>query len=80
MRPGRIDRILYIPLPDAKTREEIFRIQFRKMPIAESVVIPQLVEGTKKFSGAEASVYRSTGTNKYPPPHISLIIFAIGPW
>ncbi|KAL5011445.1 hypothetical protein ScPMuIL_009996 [Solemya velum] len=55
LRPGRIDRILYIPLPDAKTRDEIFRIQFRKMPISENVVISQLVERTDKFSGAEVT-------------------------
>ena len=35
MRPGRIDRIIFVPLPDSATREEIFNIQFKKMPIGE---------------------------------------------
>lgn len=38
MRPGRIDRIIFVPLPDEVTREEIFSIQFRKMPIGMIVV------------------------------------------
>ena len=33
LRPGRIDRIIFVPLPDEATRKEIFQIQFRKIPI-----------------------------------------------
>lgn len=53
MRPGRIDRIVYVRLPDAATREEIFRIKFRKMPIHEEVDLGNLVECTEGYSGAE---------------------------
>ena len=38
MRPGRIDRIIFVPLPDPATREEIFKIQFRRMPIGKSTM------------------------------------------
>ncbi|KAK3611412.1 hypothetical protein CHS0354_034859 [Potamilus streckersoni] len=55
LRPGRIDRILYVPLPDAKTRKEIFQIHFRKMPIGDSVDLESLVNRTEKYSGAEIS-------------------------
>ncbi|KAL3881045.1 hypothetical protein ACJMK2_033245 [Sinanodonta woodiana] len=55
LRPGRIDRILYVPLPDAKTRKEIFQIHFRKMPIGDSVDLESLVNKTEKYSGAEIS-------------------------
>ncbi|XP_034968808.2 ATPase family gene 2 protein homolog A isoform X1 [Zootoca vivipara] len=53
MRPGRIDRIIYVPLPDAATRKEIFKIQFSAMPVSEEVHMDELVQQTQKYSGAE---------------------------
>ncbi len=35
LRPGRIDRIIYVPLPDDETRREIFEIQFKKIPVGK---------------------------------------------
>ncbi|XP_076005308.1 ATPase family gene 2 protein homolog A isoform X2 [Genypterus blacodes] len=53
MRPGRLDRVVYVPLPDAPTRQEIFSLQFRNMPVSESVCLHDLVTRTNKYSGAE---------------------------
>ncbi|KAM9357083.1 ATPase family gene 2 protein homolog A [Symphorus nematophorus] len=53
MRPGRLDRIVYVPLPDASTRREIFSLQFRNMPVAQNVSCDDLVNRTNKYSGAE---------------------------
>lgn len=53
MRPGRFDRLVYVPLPDDKTREEIFRIRFQRSPIDPTIKIQDLVEKTKNYSGAE---------------------------
>ncbi|XP_074505169.1 ATPase family gene 2 protein homolog A [Sebastes fasciatus] len=53
MRPGRLDRIVYVPLPDAPTRREIFSLQFRNMPVAQNVSVDDLVPRTNKYSGAE---------------------------
>ncbi|XP_072440295.1 ATPase family gene 2 protein homolog A isoform X6 [Chiloscyllium punctatum] len=53
MRPGRIDRIIYVPLPDAATRAEIFRLQFRTMPINDDISLDYLVAKSQKYSGAE---------------------------
>lgn len=53
MRPGRLDRIVYVKLPDEKTRQEIFRIKLNKMPIADDVSLNDLVERTNGYSGAE---------------------------
>ncbi|XP_071975475.1 ATPase family gene 2 protein homolog A isoform X1 [Engystomops pustulosus] len=53
MRPGRIDRIIFVPLPDAATRREIFRLRFQSMPVNKEVDIDHLVSQTKKYSGAE---------------------------
>ncbi|VDI33694.1 AAA family ATPase, partial [Mytilus galloprovincialis] len=53
MRPGRLDRILYVPLPDEKTRHEILRINLCKMPVESSVGIDWIVQKTGGYSGAE---------------------------
>lgn len=37
MRPGRLDRILYVSPPDLDARVEIFRLNFAKMAVAEEV-------------------------------------------
>uniref|UniRef100_A0A8B9K9L9 AAA+ ATPase domain-containing protein n=1 Tax=Astyanax mexicanus TaxID=7994 RepID=A0A8B9K9L9_ASTMX len=53
MRPGRLDRIVYVPLPDSATRREIFSLQFRSMPVHSSVHLDDLVTRTERYSGAE---------------------------
>ncbi|XP_042668389.1 ATPase family protein 2 homolog, partial [Centrocercus urophasianus] len=53
LRPGRIDRIIYVPLPDAATRGEIFKLHFRSMPVSEEICLAELVQHTHKYSGAE---------------------------
>lgn len=53
MRPGRLDRIVFVPLPDAPTRREIFSLQFHNMPVAQNVSLDELVTRTNKYSGAE---------------------------
>lgn len=55
MRPGRFDRVLYVPLPDMSTRSQIFRIKLRQMPVADSVEIQWLAKATEGYSGAEVS-------------------------
>ncbi|KAF9899480.1 spermatogenesis associated protein 5 [Linnemannia zychae] len=55
MRPGRIDRILYVSPPDLASRREILRIQIRskKMACDADVDIERLAEQTEGCSGAE---------------------------
>jgi AAA family ATPase len=53
LRPGRLDRIVYVPLPDASTRQEILEMQLCKMPVASDVNIDELVNRTESYSGAE---------------------------
>lgn len=56
MRPGRIDRIIYVPLPDAATRREILRLRFQSMPIDTEVSLEELVMRTPQYSGAEVNM------------------------
>lgn len=52
LRPGRFDRIIEIPSPDAEGRKEIFRIHTKNMKL-ENVDIDELVGLTDEMSGAE---------------------------
>lgn len=42
MRPGRLDRILYVSPPDLAGRKEIFKVNFAKMAVHEEVNIDEL--------------------------------------
>jgi len=53
LRPGRIERHIFIPAPDEKARLEIFRIHTRGMPLAEDVEIEELARRTEGYSGAD---------------------------
>ncbi|RZD44028.1 MAG: AAA family ATPase [Thaumarchaeota archaeon] len=53
LRPGRFDRIIEVPNPDTKGRQQIFEIHTKKKPLANDVKIEKLVELTDGFSGAE---------------------------
>ncbi|KAF9432991.1 spermatogenesis associated protein 5 [Entomortierella beljakovae] len=55
MRPGRIDRILYVSPPDMPSRKEILRLQIhsKKMACDQDVDIEYLAERTEGCSGAE---------------------------
>ena len=53
LRPGRFDRLIYVPVPDLKAREEIFKIHLRGRPLAEDVSIEKLAEMTEGYTGAD---------------------------
>ncbi len=53
LRPGRLDRLIYVPLPDLKARIEIFKIHTRKMNLSRNVKLKEVAEMTKNLSGAE---------------------------
>ena len=53
MRPGRLDQLIYIPLPDYESRVSIFKANLRKSPVADDVTFELLAEVTDGFSGAD---------------------------
>lgn len=55
LRPGRLDRVLYVPPPDTDARREILKISLRDVPQDDSVDISGLAEMTSGFSGAEVA-------------------------
>merc|ERR1712048_601762 len=53
LRPGRLDQLIYIPLPDEGSRMAILKSNLRKSPISKEVDLPFLAKMTKGFSGAD---------------------------
>jgi len=53
LRPGRFDRLIEVPEPDAEGRELIFEIHTREMNVADSVDFGELAEIADGASGAD---------------------------
>jgi transitional endoplasmic reticulum ATPase len=62
LRPGRFDEIILVPVPDRGARREIFKVHIRRMPVADDVVLNELVDRADNFTGADiASVCKKAG-------------------
>ncbi|KAL3528374.1 hypothetical protein ACH5RR_007696 [Cinchona calisaya] len=53
LRPGRLDQLIYIPLPDEDSRHQIFKACLRKSPVSMHVDLRTLAKCTEGFSGAD---------------------------
>jgi len=53
LRPGRLDQLIYIPLPDEASRMSILKANLRKTPVGKQVDLNYLGKITKGFSGAD---------------------------
>ncbi|UZE92445.1 MAG: CDC48 family AAA ATPase [Methanosarcinales archaeon] len=53
LRPGRLDRWIYVPPPKKKERKEIFAIHLKGKPLAEDVDLEELAEKTNEYVGAD---------------------------
>ena len=53
LRPGRFDRLIYVPEPDEKSKLQIFKIYTKNMPLGKDVDLVQLAASAKNFSGAD---------------------------
>jgi transitional endoplasmic reticulum ATPase len=80
LRPGRFDKIVYIPNPDKMTRERILQIYTKDKPIKKDVDIGKIAELTEGYSGADISSVANTAVSlvlhdhiqKYPSPDEAL--------
>src|SRR5579862_535557 len=52
-RPGRLDTLVYVPLPDENSRVSILKAQLRKTPVADDVDLEYIASRTHGFSGAD---------------------------
>ncbi|KAH7821528.1 p97C [Monocercomonoides exilis] len=53
LRPGRLDQLIYIPMPDTASRLQILKANLRKTPVSASVDLNHIASMTKGFSGAD---------------------------
>jgi transitional endoplasmic reticulum ATPase len=53
LRPGRLDQLIYIPLPDLPSRVAILKAVLRKSPVAKDVDLDFIAQKTHGFSGAD---------------------------
>jgi len=53
LRPGRFDKIFYVPPPDESARQDIFRIHLKGVPTEGAVDFGQLARNSDGFSGAD---------------------------
>ncbi|NHI92762.1 MAG: AAA family ATPase [Candidatus Lokiarchaeota archaeon] len=53
LRPGRFDKLIYVPMPDFDARYKILEIYTKNMPLEADVEITELAKLTKGYSGAD---------------------------
>ena len=53
LRPGRFDKIIYVPPPDRRERRDILKVHLRGRPTAKDLPLDLLAGRTERFSGAD---------------------------
>ncbi len=62
LRPGRFERLIYVPPPDFEARKEIFKVHTRRMKLGKDVDLEELARRTEGYTGADiAAVCREAG-------------------
>src|SRR5687767_3983338 len=59
LRPGRFDRLLYVPPPDKEARMQILKIHTSKKPLADDVNIDTIANQTEGYTGADIAALAS---------------------
>jgi len=63
MRPGRLDKIIYVPPPDFNERMEIVHVHLVGRPVTSDVDLAEIAKKTERFSGADlANLVREAAT------------------
>lgn len=71
LRPGRFDRLLYVPPPDRDSRVQIIRIHTKKKPLADDIDIEELANHTDGYTGADIASLMSAAVMLALRDHIS---------
>ena len=62
LRPGRIDVIIELSIPDQETRKKIFEVHTKNMPIEDKIKLEEYAKRTEGYTGADInSVCREAG-------------------
>ncbi|GMT01240.1 hypothetical protein PENTCL1PPCAC_23414 [Pristionchus entomophagus] len=89
LRPGRLDRALYVTLPTPETRRALLQLRSTKIPFDETVDLSSIVARTDLYSGAElvavcqtaalAAMRDTTENDKVHPRHFDVALAAVRP-
>jgi transitional endoplasmic reticulum ATPase len=71
LRPGRFDRLLYVPPPDRDSRTQIIKIHVKKKPLHEDVNLEVLANRTDGYTGADIAALSSAAVMLALREHIS---------
>jgi transitional endoplasmic reticulum ATPase len=71
LRPGRFDRLLYVPPPDYESRKQIILIHTKKKPLAEDTNIDNLASKMDGYTGADIAAVASAAVMLALREHIS---------
>jgi transitional endoplasmic reticulum ATPase len=71
LRPGRFDRLLYVPQPDLDSRIQIIKIHTKKKPLTDDVKIEELAKHTDGYTGADIASLSSAAVMLALREHIS---------
>lgn len=71
LRPGRFDRILYVPPPDTDSRLQILKIHTKKKPLSDDVNIKDLADKTSGYTGADLASLSSAAVMLALREHIT---------
>jgi transitional endoplasmic reticulum ATPase len=62
LRPGRLERIVAVPIPDESARRAVFRVHTRSTPLAPDVDLDALAARTEGYTGSDVeAVVREAG-------------------
>ncbi|KAH8263822.1 hypothetical protein KR038_007931 [Drosophila bunnanda] len=53
LRPGRFDKLIHVPAPDAESRLALLRLHAQRMPFHEDVDLETISSLTERYSGAD---------------------------
>jgi transitional endoplasmic reticulum ATPase len=76
LRPGRFDKIVFVPMPDRLARQKILEIHSKDKPLGPDLDLGKIAELTDGFSGADTSSVANTAVSlvlheylaRYPTP------------
>jgi transitional endoplasmic reticulum ATPase len=76
LRPGRFDKIVFVPMPDKHARQKILEIHSKDKPISPDIDLSKISELTDGFSGADTGSVANTAVSlvlheylaRYPTP------------
>ncbi|MEM4477782.1 MAG: CDC48 family AAA ATPase [Candidatus Korarchaeum sp.] len=89
LRPGRLERLVYVGPPDAQSRYQILRVLTKRVPLARDVDLRRIALMTERYSGADlaalvreaamAALREDLGADKVEARHFEIAMSRVKP-